>query len=71
MRVRLFLVALLLLAGAAFGADKLVLATGAPGGVYRLYGIGLAPFLGATTRETAGSVENIKLALDAIRAQLA
>ncbi len=67
---RLLFLTLLLLAAAAWGAEKLVVGTGAPGGVYVLYGKGLADLLGWTPRQTAGAVENLKL-LRSGEAQLA
>jgi len=58
---RLLFGLLLLLALSAWGAEKLVVGTGAPGGVYVLYGKGLADLFGWIPRQTAGAVENLKL----------
>lgn len=59
MTLRLLILAFLV--AGAWGAEKLVIGTGAPGGVYVLYGKGLADLFGWTPRQTAGAVENLKL----------
>ena len=50
-----------LLCALVWAAPTLVIGTGAPGGVFRPYGYALAPILGVQPRQTAGSVENLKL----------
>lgn len=58
---RQMLLWLLLLSTAIYAAPTLVLGTGAPGGVYLSYGAKLASILGHSPRQSAGSVENLKL----------
>lgn len=58
---KLAILFLALLCSALWAAPSLVLGTGASGGVYLPYGTGLARMLGISARQTAGSVENLKL----------
>lgn len=52
---------LMVLCTALYAAPTLVIGTGAPGGVYLSYGAKLASIVGLSPRQSAGSVENLKL----------